>query len=134
MSGWLRALLLAVALMAGTWALLLLLARRLPPGLLRDLASFVPDCVTTIRRLRADPRVPRRAKVAVALAGLWLLCPIDLLPEFLPVIGPLDDVVVVALALRYAARQVPREVLAAAWPGEARLLDRLLGSPDPATG
>jgi uncharacterized membrane protein YkvA (DUF1232 family) len=134
MSGWLRALLLAVALMAGTWALLLLLARRLPPGLLRDLASFVPDCVTTIRRLRADPRVPRRAKVAVALAGLWLLCPIDLLPEFLPVIGPLDDVAVVALALRYAARQVPREVLAAAWPGEARLLERLLGSPDPATG
>ena len=134
MSGWLRALLLAVALMAGTWELLLLLVRRLPPGLLRDLASFVPDCVTTIRRLRADPRVPRRAKVAVALAGLWLLCPIDLLPEFLPVIGPLDDVVVVALALRYAARQVPREVLAAAWPGEARLLERLLGSPDPATG
>jgi uncharacterized membrane protein YkvA (DUF1232 family) len=134
MSGWLRALLLAVALMVGTWALLVLVARRLPPGLLRDLAGFVPDCVTTIRRLRGDPRVPRRAKVVVALAGLWLLSPIDLLPEFLPVIGPLDDVVVVALALRYAARQVPREVLATAWPGEPRLLERLLGSPDPATG
>jgi uncharacterized membrane protein YkvA (DUF1232 family) len=130
MSGWLRALLLAVALMAGTWALLVLLARRLPPGLLRDLAGFVPDCVTTVRRLRGDPRVPRRAKVVVALAGLWLLSPIDLLPEFLPVIGPLDDVVVVALALRYAARQVPREVLVAAWPGEPRLLERLLGSPN----
>jgi hypothetical protein len=65
----LRALLLAVALIVGTWAILLLLARRLPPGLLRDLASFVPDCVTTIRRLRGDPRVPRRAKVAFALAG-----------------------------------------------------------------
>ena len=134
MSGWLRALLLAVALMVGTWALLVLVARRLPPGLLRDLAGFLPDCVTTIRRLRGDPRVPRRAKVVVALAGLWLLSPIDLLPEFLPVIGPLDDVVVVALALRYAARQVPREVLAAAWPGEPRLLERLLGRPDPATG
>jgi uncharacterized membrane protein YkvA (DUF1232 family) len=134
MSGWLRALLLAVALIVGTWALLLLLAHRLPPGLLRYLASFLPDCVTTIWRLRADPRVPRRAKVAVALAGLWLLSPIDLLPEFLPVIGPLDDVVVVALALRYAARQVPREILAAAWPGETRLLARLLGSPDPAVG
>jgi uncharacterized membrane protein YkvA (DUF1232 family) len=130
MSGWLRALLLAVALMVGTWALLILLARRLPPGLLRDLAGFVPDCVTTVRRLRGDPRVPRRAKVVVALAGLWLLSPIDLLPEFLPVIGPLDDVVVVALALRYAARQVPREVLAAAWPGEPRQLERLLGNPD----
>ena len=134
MSGWLRAVLLAVALMLGSWALLVLLARRLPPGLLRDLASFVPDCVTTVRRLRRDPRVPRRAKVVVALAGLWLLSPIDLVPEFLPVIGPLDDVVVVALALRYAAREVPREVLIAAWPGEPRLLERLLGGPAPATG
>jgi uncharacterized membrane protein YkvA (DUF1232 family) len=133
MSGWLRALLLAVALAAGTWALLVLLARRLPPGLLRDLAGIVPDCVTTVRRLRRDPRVPRRAKVAVALAGLWLLSPIDLVPEFLPVIGPLDDVLVVALALRYAARQVPRHVLVAAWPGEPQILERLLGSPAPTT-
>jgi len=133
-TGWLRAVLVAVALTVATWALLVVLARRLPPGLLRDLASFVPDCVTTIRRLRGDPRVPRRAKVVVALAGLWLLSPIDLLPEFLPVIGPLDDVLVVALALRYAARQVPREVLVAAWPGEPRLLERLLGGRAPATG
>src|SRR5215211_787985 len=125
MSGWLRALLLAIALMAGTWALLLLLARRLPPGLLRDLASFVPDCVMTVRRLRADPRVPRRAKVAVAFAGLWVLSPIDLIPEFLPVIGPLDDVVVVALALRYAARRVPRDVLSEAWAGNPASLRRL---------
>jgi uncharacterized membrane protein YkvA (DUF1232 family) len=134
MSGWLRALLVAVGLMVGSWALMVLLARRLPPGLLRDLAGFVPDCVTTVRRLRCDPRVPRRAKIAVALAGLWLLSPIDLLPEFLPVIGPLDDVLVVALALRYAARQVPRDVLVAAWPGEPRLLERLLGGRAPATG
>jgi len=134
MSGWLRAVLLVVGLMVGTWAVLVLLARRLPPGLLRDLASFVPDCVTTVRRLRRDPRVPRRAKVVVALAGLWLVSPIDLLPEFLPVIGPLDDVLVVALVLRYAARQVPREVLVAAWPGEPRVLERLLGGRAPATG
>jgi uncharacterized membrane protein YkvA (DUF1232 family) len=134
MNGWLRAVLLAVALMVGSWAVLVVLARRLPPGLLRDLASFVPDCVTTVRRLRRDPRVPRRAKVVVALAGLWLLSPVDLLPEFLPVIGPLDDVVVVALALRYAARQVPREVLVQAWPGEPRLLERLLGDQTPAGG
>ena len=68
-------------------------------------------------------------KVAILLAGLWLLSPIDLLPEFLPVIGPLDDVVVVALALRYAARRVPREVLLEAWPADPRLLQRLLGPP-----
>ena len=134
MSGWLRPVLLTVALMLGSWALLVLLARRLPPGLLRDVASVVPDCVTTVRRLRRDPRVPRQAKVAVALAGLWVLSPIDLLPEFLPVIGPLDDVLVVALALRYAARRMPREVLAAAWPGEPRLLERLLGRETRAGG
>jgi uncharacterized membrane protein YkvA (DUF1232 family) len=132
-TGWLRAVLVAGVLMVGTWALLVLLARRLPPGLLRDLASFVPDCVTTVRRLRRHPRVPRRARVAIALAGLWLLSPIDLMPEFLPVIGPLDDVLVVALALRYAARQVPREVLVAAWPGEPRMLERLLGGRASAT-
>jgi uncharacterized membrane protein YkvA (DUF1232 family) len=51
------------------------------------------------------------------------------LPEFLPVIGALDDVIVVALALGYAARRVPREVLMEAWPGEPRLLQRLLGPP-----
>jgi hypothetical protein len=81
----------------------LLLGRRLPPGLLRDLGSFVPDCVTTVRRLRRDPRVPSRAKV------------------------------VVALALRCAARQVPRDVLLAAWPSEPCVLERLLGGA-PATG
>jgi uncharacterized membrane protein YkvA (DUF1232 family) len=134
MAGWLRAVLVAIALMVGIWALLVLLARRLPPGVLRDLASLVADGVTAARRLRRDPRVPRRAKVVVALAGLWLLSPVDLLPEFLPLIGPLDDVVVVALALRYASRQVPREVLVAAWPGEPRLLERLLGGRAPTTG
>jgi hypothetical protein len=97
MTGWLRAVLLAVAVMVGSWAVLVALARHLPAGLLRDLASLVPDCVTTIRRLRRDPRVPRRAKV------------------------------VVGLALRYAARQVPREILVQAWPGEPRILERLLG-------
>jgi uncharacterized membrane protein YkvA (DUF1232 family) len=113
--------------MVASWGLLVVLAKRLPSGLLKDLVGFLPACVTTIGRLRGDPRVPTRAKVAVALAGLWVLSPIDLIPEFLPVIGPLDDVVVVALALRYAARQVPREVLTEAWPGDPHLMQRLLG-------
>jgi len=127
MRAWLTWLLVAAGLMVASWAALVLLAFRLPPGTLRELARFIPDCVTAIRRLRGDPRVPRRAKVAVVVAGLWVASPIDLLPEFLPVIGPLDDVVVVALALRYAARQVPRQVLLEAWPGDPRLLERLLG-------
>jgi uncharacterized membrane protein YkvA (DUF1232 family) len=90
------------------------------------LATVLPACATTARRLRADPRVPRRAKVAVVIALLWVLSPIDLVPEFLPVIGPLDDVLVVALAFRYAARQVPRAVLFDVWPAEPRILERLI--------
>jgi uncharacterized membrane protein YkvA (DUF1232 family) len=124
---WLIGLAVAVVCLLAGWALLVLLARRLPPGILRDLAAFIPDCLTAVRRLRRDPRVPRRAKLAVVFAGLWVASPIDLIPEFLPVIGPLDDIVVVALALRYAGRQVPRQVLLDAWPGEPRLLLRLLG-------
>ena len=118
--------LVAVTALVVSWTLLVLLARRLPPGILKDVAGFLPACVTVAGRLRRDSRVPRRAKVVVGLAGLWVLSPIDLVPEFLPVIGPLDDVVVVVLALRYAARQVPREVLFEAWPAEPRLLERLL--------
>ncbi|MEW2477655.1 DUF1232 domain-containing protein [Micromonospora gifhornensis] len=129
MRDWLVSLAIAVVLLLASWALLILLARRLPPGIMRDLAAFIPDCVTTVRRLRTDPRVPRRAKIAVLIAGIWVASPIDLIPEFLPVIGPLDDIVVVALALRYAARQVPRDVILAAWPGEPRLIERLLGTP-----
>jgi uncharacterized membrane protein YkvA (DUF1232 family) len=123
-----RIVVVAVAALVASWAVLVLLARRLQPGLLKDLAAFLPACVTVARRLRKDPRVPLRAKVVVGLAALWVLSPIDLIPEFLPVIGPLDDVVVVALALRYAARRVPGEILFEAWPAEPRLLERLLRS------
>jgi uncharacterized membrane protein YkvA (DUF1232 family) len=119
--------------MVASWLVLIVLARRLPPGLAKDLAAFLPDCVTTARVLRRDPRVPRRAKVAVVVAMLWVLSPIDLIPEFLPVIGPLDDVIVVALVLRYAGRSVPRQVLLDAWPGERRLIERLLGPERRAT-
>lgn len=127
MADWLLGLGVALGLMVAGWAVMLLAARRLPPGPLRELARFIPDCLTTIRRLRGNPRVPGRAKVAIVLAALWLASPIDLIPEFLPVIGPLDDVVVAALALRYAGRQVPRQVLLDAWPGDTHLLERLLG-------
>ncbi|ABW09952.1 protein of unknown function DUF1232 [Parafrankia sp. EAN1pec] len=127
MRDWLVGLGIAAGCLVASWGVLFLLARRLPPGVLRDLAAFIPDCLTTVRRLRKNPQVPRKAKIAVLIAGLWVASPIDLIPEFLPVIGPLDDIVVVALALRYAGRQVPRDVLLAAWPGQPRLLERLLG-------
>ena len=126
MSGWI----VLALILTGGWllsvGLMALLANRLPPGLLRDVAAFLPACVTTARTLRKDPAVPRRAKLALLLAVVWVLSPIDLIPEFVPVIGPLDDVVAVVLLLRYAARRIPRETLLAAWPAETRLLERVL--------
>jgi uncharacterized membrane protein YkvA (DUF1232 family) len=133
MPGWLQATLIALAVVVASWLVLIVLAKRLPPGLAKDLAAFLPDCVTTARALRRDPRVPRRAKVAVLVAMLWVLSPIDLIPEFLPVIGPLDDVIAVAILLRYAGRSVPRQVLLDAWPGDPRLMERLLGPARPPT-
>jgi uncharacterized membrane protein YkvA (DUF1232 family) len=124
---WLTVLGIGAAVLVLSWAVLVLLAHRLPEGTAKELARFLPACVTTVRRLRRHPAVPRRARLALLVAGLWVLSPIDLIPEFLPVIGPLDDVVVVALALRYAGRQVPREVLLDAWPGDRRIIERLLG-------
>ncbi|MEY2580417.1 MAG: hypothetical protein QOE09_266 [Ilumatobacteraceae bacterium] len=121
----LRWLIIAVVVVAVSWIVMIVLARRLPPGLAKDMATVLPACVTTARRLRKDPRVPTRVKFVVAFAGLWVLSPIDLIPEFLPVIGPLDDIVVVALALRYAAKRIPPEALLEAWPAERRILERL---------
>ena len=128
MPEWIQAILIGAAVVVASWLLLIVLARRLPPGAAKELAGFLPDCVTTVRALRRDPRVPRRAKVAVVVAGLWVVSPIDLIPEFLPVIGPLDDIIVVALLLRYAARTVPRPVILEAWPGDPQTMERLLGA------
>ena len=122
----LRIAVLGVVVIALSWLLMVVLAKRLPPGWAKDAATVLPASATTIRRLRRDARVPRSAKVAILIAGLWVLSPIDLIPEFLPVIGPLDDVVVVALALRFAARRVPREAIEEAWPADPALLARLL--------
>ncbi|MGW1341005.1 YkvA family protein [Kribbella sp. NPDC002412] len=125
--------LVIAGIVAGLWALscglMVLFAHRLPSGLLRQVAEFLPSCVTAARTLRKHPDVPRRAKVALLVAVAWALSPIDLLPEFLPVIGPLDDVVAVILLLRYAARSIPRDTLLTAWPTDPRLLERLLGRP-----
>ena len=107
MVGWLKLILLAAAVMVGLWALLVVLAAVSRPACSRTWPGSCP-CVTLVRRLRADPRVPWQAKAAVVLAGLWVLSPIDLLPEFLPVIGPLDDLVVVALASAMPPGGCPR--------------------------
>ncbi len=83
----------------------------------RALAGFIPDCVVLVKRLLADPRVPRRRKVLLALLVGYLLMPIDLVPDFIPVVGQLDDVIVAALAIRVALRSGGEALLEEHWPG-----------------
>ena len=88
----------------------------------RALARFVPDCVVLFRRLLADQRIPRRRKLAlVALLG-YLASPIDLVPDFIPVAGQLDDVLAVVLVLRFVLRAADDDLLAEHWPGPPRAL------------
>jgi len=91
----------------------------------RGLAGFVPDCLILFRRLLADPRVPRRRKaLVVALLG-YLALPFDLVPDFLPVIGQLDDALLVVFVLRIIIRSGGPELLEEHWPGPARSLEAL---------
>jgi uncharacterized membrane protein YkvA (DUF1232 family) len=92
----------------------------------RELAALLPNLILLFKDLVRDPNVPRRAKVVLALAAVWLVSPIDLVPEFLPVLGPLDDAVVAALALRYLVRRAGPEVVRDHWRGERATLDVIL--------
>jgi uncharacterized membrane protein YkvA (DUF1232 family) len=88
----------------------------------KALARFIPDCIVLVKRLLADERVPRRRKVLlVALVG-YLALPFDLVPDFIPVAGQLDDAIIVALVLRRVLRSGNRELLAEHWPGPERSL------------
>jgi len=86
----------------------------------RALARFIPDCVVLLRRLLGDARVPRRHKVLLGAVVAYLLSPIDLVPDVIPVAGQLDDAIVVALALRAILRAAGPAVVAEHWPGPER--------------
>jgi uncharacterized membrane protein YkvA (DUF1232 family) len=89
----------------------------------RALASFIPDCVVLVKRLLGDPRVPRRRKLLLAALAVYLASPIDLVPDFVPVAGQLDDAIVVALVLRAIVRAGGDDLLREHWPGPERSLD-----------
>ena len=90
------------------------------------LARFVPDCVVLFKRLVSDPRVSRRRKLALILVGAYLAMPFDLVPDFIPVAGQLDDVLLVAIALRGLLRGSGPELLHAHWPGPRESLAVIL--------
>ena len=79
----------------------------------------LPDIVRLARRLLADPRTPTRHRVGLVVLIVWLVSPIDLLPEFLPGIGPLDDIVAAAVILGWIGRETGRARLQEHWPGDA---------------
>jgi uncharacterized membrane protein YkvA (DUF1232 family) len=115
----------ALLIYLGAVLALMVLGRRTDA---RAVAGFVPDCVVLCRRLLADSRVPRRHKAL--LAGLlgYLASPLDLIPDFIPVIGQLDDVLIAAVVLRTVRRGVKRSILRRHWPGppqSLRVIERL---------
>ena len=94
---------------------------------LRDLARFIPDCIVLVRRLLRDPRVPRRHKLLLGALVGYLALPFDLVPDFIPVAGYLDDALVVALTLRAVLKGTGRELLREHWPGPESSLALLAG-------
>jgi uncharacterized membrane protein YkvA (DUF1232 family) len=92
----------------------------------RALARFVPDCVVLLTRLVRDPRVPRRSKVLVAALLPYLALPFDLIPDFIPVVGQLDDAILVAFVLRRVVRRTDPELLRELWPGPEASLGLVL--------
>jgi uncharacterized membrane protein YkvA (DUF1232 family) len=106
----------------------LIVAGRRPS--LRDVARFVPDCIVLVTRLLGDPRVPRRHKLLLGALVGYLAFPFDLVPDFIPVAGYLDDALLVALTLRTVLRGTSSELLREHWPGpesSLALLPRFAG-------
>lgn len=126
MTVWQWALLAVAAsvVLYGAFVAWLLLAGRRQDA--RALAGFIPDCVVLFRRLLADDRVSRGRKLLlVALLG-YLAMPFDLVPDFIPVAGQLDDAIIVAVVVRSVLRAGGPELLREHWPGPESSLNALL--------
>ena len=123
MRTWLEWIGVAVAIWVVAIVVLFLVGRRQAA---RELATLLPNLVRMCRTLLRDPRVPRGSKVLVGFAVLWFISPIDLVPEFIPVLGPLDDAILAALVVRHLVKRAGREVVAEAWPGDPATLERML--------
>jgi uncharacterized membrane protein YkvA (DUF1232 family) len=122
-----RTVLVALAVVLAVYVLvvvgLVLAGRRVAA---KTLATLIPNLLSLFRGLVRDPRVPLGSKVLLWFAVLWMASPIDLLPEFLPVVGPLDDAVVAALVLRHLVQAAGEDVVREHWRGDPRTLDRIL--------
>ncbi len=130
MSPWLVAALVAVGVYLGGLAILLLAGRGTDA---RAVARLVPDCLRLARRLAHDPRLTRGRRLSLLALVAYLALPFDLVPDFIPVLGALDDALLVVLVLRGVARAAGPELVAEHWPGPPRgleLLQRALGTAE----
>jgi len=116
---WGLAVLAVVAGLLVVWLLLVLvlLVARPGAGSAAEALRLLPDLLRLVRRLAADGDLPRGVRVRLALAAAYLALPFDLVPDFLPVIGQADDVVVVVLVLRSVFRRAGVEALRRHWAG-----------------
>jgi uncharacterized membrane protein YkvA (DUF1232 family) len=126
------AIVVALAVVAISWLLLVGFLWLHRPS--RDLAAatlrLIPDLVRLVRGLLSDSGTPMSARVALAGLLLYLLSPIDLIPDFIPVLGSADDVIVAAVVLRWVGRRVGLEDLRERWTGDPagfEAVRRLLG-------
>jgi uncharacterized membrane protein YkvA (DUF1232 family) len=125
MPTWLLALVVLAVIYAVAVLALILAGRGVAA---RELALLLPNLILLFKDLLKDPRVPRGPKVVLAIGIVWLISPIDLLPEFLPVLGPLDDAVVAALVLRHLVHRAGAEIVREHWRGEPATLELILRS------
>ena len=131
MDGWLIGAAVSIAMVTAVWAGLFVSAYLMPPGRAHDLVAFAPNCAMLLTRLRKDSRLLCWGRLALGAAVAYIVSPLQLIPNVIPVIGQADDFVVLSAALRYACRPLPREDLRAAWPGSTAHLGRLLATATP---
>ena len=128
---WWRLVLSIVAGLVTVWlSLIVLLWRSQRKGADRssfhDALRLVPDVIRLLRRLARDPTLPRGIRLRLWFLLVYLISPIDLIPDFIPVLGYADDAVIVAIALRSISRRAGPETLRRHWPGTPEGLATLL--------
>jgi uncharacterized membrane protein YkvA (DUF1232 family) len=118
MNGWDLLVGLAAALLL-TWVVLVvaLVVVRPRGGLLREALRLLPDVLRLVRRLAADKTLPRGVRVRLGLLLAYLALPIDLVPDFIPVLGYADDAIIVTAVLRSVVRRAGLDAVRAHWPG-----------------
>jgi len=124
MPGWLIGILVVVGVWVIAIAGLAVAGRR---SAARELVTLLPNLVMLFRGLLHDPRVSRGSKALVWFAIVWVVSPIDLIPEFIPIAGPLDDAIVAALVLRHVLQRSGVDVVAEHWRGDPATLNLIVG-------